>query len=237
MHHGFLRVERLDNHLAAPLRTPGAACRLAQQLEQPLRTAEIGHAKPAVGTDNPHKAHARKIVPLRDHLRTEEDVVFTVAEGVENLLYRAHVLRGIAVHAHGFCARYPLGDFFLQLFDGAAHEFVRSRTARRAGRINRVKRSAIMAQQRAVLLVVNERHVAVPAIQGLAAFGTNANLGIAAAVHQHNRLFPRFHALHKCVAEVRRKQYSLLLAHGAHVYDFHFGERDRGRTLLEFQML
>ena len=85
--------------------------------------------------------------------------------GIEFALHLFHVEHGVGVFAvgqvqepvqvvaaHGvFRGRrlhqFHAADFFLKLFDGATHELVGTCTAFMAGSIDRVERSAVMAQQ------------------------------------------------------------------------------------------
>ena len=138
LHHRFIGIERLQQHLAITLGATGAARGLAQQLEQPFRTAEIRHSEAAIGPHDTNKFHTGEIVALRHHLRTQQYIVFPVAERVQDLFDSPHILRGIAVHAHHLSTRNPFANFFLKLFDGAPHILVCGRPAGRTWRVYRV---------------------------------------------------------------------------------------------------
>ena len=60
--------------LARRLAAAGAADDLREQLKRPLRRAEIRQAEADVGRDDADERHRRKVVPLGDHLRADEDV-------------------------------------------------------------------------------------------------------------------------------------------------------------------
>ena len=79
--------------------------------------------------------------------------------------------------------------------------------------------------------------MAVLAEKRLAALATHTYLGIAATVHEHNRLVTIRNALHKCIAQIGRHKYSLLLAHLPHVNNLHIRKACRRRSLLQFQVL
>ena len=169
---------------------------------------------------------------LGDHLRSNQNVVFTIAECIENLFAGAHVLGGVAVHANHLRIRNPFGDFFFQHLDGAAHKLVGFGAAGATRCVHRVKGGAVVAHERAVLLVVHQRNVAMLAVKRFAAFGTHAHLRKTAAIHEDDRLVTAFNAIGQSLAQCGRQQDSLLLAHLAHVYDLHFGEwRLRGAFL------
>ena len=108
-----------------------------------------------IGTHDPDKADSREIMALRHHLRSEQYVVFTIAEGIENLFHRADILRSVAVHADNFRIGHPFRNFFFKLLDSATDKIICPRTAGMARRIDRIKHSAIVAQQRLVLFMVN----------------------------------------------------------------------------------
>ena len=74
---------RLHDRLARLLAAAGAAGDLRQQLEGPLGGAEIGQAEADVGRDDADQRDAREVVPLRDHLRADEDVDLAVAEACQ----------------------------------------------------------------------------------------------------------------------------------------------------------
>ena len=89
-----------------------------------------------------------------------------------------------------------------------------------------------MAHQRTVLLMVNERNVAMFAVKRLAAFGTYAHFRKTTAVHQYNRLVAFFEAVGERFAERGRHENAFLLAVLSHVDNLHVREfRLRGALL------
>ena len=79
----------------------------------------------------------------------------------------------------------------------------------------------------------NERHVTVLAVERLAAFPANADLGIAATVHEHNRLVAFRNALHQGIAQVGRHEDTLLLAYLPHIDNAYLGQACGSRALLQ----
>ena len=233
LHHRFARLERLNEYLAFAAGTTRAPCSLAEQLEKPFGGSEVGDAEPAIGANDPDELYARKVVALGDHLRSNQDIVFAVAERVENLFAGAHVLGCVAVHANYLRIRNPFGDFFFEHLDGAAHKLVGFGAAGATRCVHRVKGGAVVAHERAVLLMVNERNVAMLAVKRFAAFGAYAHLRKTAAVHEDNCLVALLDAIGQSFAQCGRQEYALLLAHLAHVYDLHLWERRLGGAFLE----
>ena len=155
LHHGFCRIERLDKHAASAIGAPRAARRLAQQLIQAFRRTEIRDSKARISADNSHKFYTRKIMALRNHLRTKQNIIFTLPERCQYFFDSAHVLRRIAIHANHLCIRHPFMDFFFELFNRATNKFISFRTTCRARRINMIQCCTVMTHQRIVLLMIN----------------------------------------------------------------------------------
>ena len=112
-------------------------------------------------------------------------------------------MRGVAVHANHLRVWYPLGDFFFEHLDGATHEFVGFGAAGATRCAHRVKGGAVVAHERTVLLMVDERNVAMFAVKRLATFGTYAHLRKTATVHQDNGLVAALDAVGECFAQNR----------------------------------
>ena len=98
-------IERLDDRLARLLAAAGAAGHLRQQLKRPLGGAEVGHAEADVGRDDADQRHARKIVPLGDHLRADEHVDLAVAEPRQQRGERAFAPDRVAIEPRDARAR------------------------------------------------------------------------------------------------------------------------------------
>ena len=74
LHAVVIGIERLDDRLAGTLAAARAPDDLRQQLERPLRRAEIRQPEADVGRDDADERHAREIVSLGDHLRADQHV-------------------------------------------------------------------------------------------------------------------------------------------------------------------
>src|SRR5947208_675858 len=66
-----VRLERLHEHTTRRV-TPAPARKLRQQLEGSLLGAEVRQAEPGVRVDDGRQGDARKVMPLRHHLRADE---------------------------------------------------------------------------------------------------------------------------------------------------------------------
>src|SRR5687767_14544229 len=109
------RHARLNEDLS-PFRTAtGPSGDLAQQLETPLRCPEIWKIDPDVGVDDRNECHVRKVEPLRDHLRAEQNVDLPVPDAVENHGMRPLVTRSVDIHARDPRAGEPLAEEALDL--------------------------------------------------------------------------------------------------------------------------
>lgn len=90
---------------------PSAARRLRDEHEAAFRRAEVRHVETGVGADNADGGDTRDVMPFGDHLRAEQDIVFSRAEAAQDVLMREFRACRIAIHADD--AR--LGDECAQL--------------------------------------------------------------------------------------------------------------------------
>src|SRR6476469_162982 len=67
---------RLNEHAAWLVATPGPPGHLLDLLEAPLGRAEIAASKTQVRIDDPDQRQVRKVIALRDQLRTDHNVDF-----------------------------------------------------------------------------------------------------------------------------------------------------------------
>ena len=72
---------------------------LRDELEGAFGGAEIGDGQADIGVENPGERHIRKIEPLGDHLRPDENVGLPGAEPSEDFLVGSLARRDIQVHA------------------------------------------------------------------------------------------------------------------------------------------
>src|SRR5207244_2753041 len=116
--------EDAPGRLAAP-RAPG---HLDEELERALRRAKIGDRERSVRADDADERDVRQIVPLRDHLRADEDVDLARTDAREDLL---HVLaaRDVAIEPRDPRLRERARERLLELLRAEALEGNRIRVA------------------------------------------------------------------------------------------------------------
>src|SRR5450755_2288464 len=78
------RRERLHKHLALDVAATGATGDLREQLEGAFARAKIRLVQREVGVNDADERDVRKVQPLRDHLRADEDVNFARAKIAEH---------------------------------------------------------------------------------------------------------------------------------------------------------
>src|SRR6185503_20036519 len=116
----MLRIQRLNDRLARTLAASGSPRDLGQQLEGPLGGAEIGHPEADVGRHDAYEGDPRKVVPLRDHLRADEDVDVALAELGPQCRERAFAADRIAVQPREAGGRPQPGDLGFDAFRAEA---------------------------------------------------------------------------------------------------------------------
>ena len=70
---GVVRILGLDQHFAGQVGPPAAPADLHQLGEEALGSAEIGGEQSGIGADGADQCQPRKIVPLGQHLGTDQD--------------------------------------------------------------------------------------------------------------------------------------------------------------------
>ena len=79
----MLRLPGLQQRASAPVASPGAPGRLAQELERALGRARIGVGEADIGVDDADKGQKREVVPLGDELGADDEVIGAARRGVE----------------------------------------------------------------------------------------------------------------------------------------------------------
>ena len=110
----MFRLEGLDEDLAALGSASRAAGDLHHELKRPLVRAEVRQAERRVRVDDADDRHVREVQALGDHLRAEEDVDLSFAEGRQDALVPAALPHGVGVHPPEADLRELFQDF---LFD------------------------------------------------------------------------------------------------------------------------
>jgi hypothetical protein len=64
----------LEDDVSLLLSTTGTPRYLGKELKSSLTSAEVRNVKSYIAIDDPHEGNVGKIVPLRDHLRSNQDV-------------------------------------------------------------------------------------------------------------------------------------------------------------------
>ena len=98
--HIVLRIIGLDDDAALLRMTARAAGRLRDKHETALSRPEVGQIEAGIGTDDTDRRDIWDIVPLRHHLRAEQDIVFLPAEFRQDFLMGKLRIRRITVHAN-----------------------------------------------------------------------------------------------------------------------------------------
>ena len=91
--------EGLHQHPTAARSAPRASGDLGEQLKGPFRCSEVRDVQADVCVDHPDKGNVRKIEALGDHLRAEQDMDQSLAEGAQHPAVTAALLHRVAVHA------------------------------------------------------------------------------------------------------------------------------------------
>ena len=93
---GKVGLQHNSPRIVAP---PGSTRHLSQKLKCALRRPEIRKAERSIGSDHSHKRDARNVMPLRDHLRTDEQIQFAFVQRIECALEVVASANCIAVQA------------------------------------------------------------------------------------------------------------------------------------------
>ena len=186
------RVERLHDRLAGLLAAPRAPRHLREQLEGALAGTEIRQAETDVGRHHADERHARKVVPLGNHLRPHQHVELAGREPGEDGGERATLPHRVAVHPPHARRREERRDLLLYLL-GAETGMLQVGGGALATRLGHGHGVVAVVAARAPAVprgVHGERDAAVGALEGVAALAAEHGGGVAAAVEQHQHLFP-----------------------------------------------
>ena len=160
---------RLHHHAAAERPAAAASCHLRDELTGSLRGAKVGEVQGRVGVDHADEHHGRKVEPLRDHLRADQDVDLAIAERIEGSLVAAPLPHRVGVHAGDRRLGERAADLLLEpLGAGAGMDEPRRAAVGAVGRQSRHETAAV-ADAAAARLVEGEGEVALQAPRGVAA--------------------------------------------------------------------
>jgi hypothetical protein len=183
-------------------------------------------ASPEIGIDDPDQRHQRKIVPLGDQLRADDDIGLALGDRVElqpQPLHPAHdvggqhdrpSLREMAFHLLGDPLHpRPAGD---EMVEGAAF---------RAGLGRALVIAALMALQLFLEPVLDQPAGALRALEAMAADPAERQRRIAAPVEEQQRLLLLLHRLADRPHQHRRQEAAALRRMPAHVDQMQIGQR------------
>src|SRR5277367_6811395 len=168
------RRERLHKHLALHIAATGATGDLREQLEGAFARAKIRLMQREVGVDDTDERDVRKMQPLRDHLRADEDVNLARAKITEHFPVIILALHRVGVHALDARLRKKFRERLL--------DFLRARAGKtncgifafliRANERNFFDLAADVAGEFLFLPVKREREAAIRAIANVTALRT-----------------------------------------------------------------
>ncbi len=136
-------------------------------------------------------------MPLRNHLRADENIEFPESKVGEHLLVGAFGANRIAVQSRDFGSGKFLAQLFFELLRAGAKKINVLGGALRAGLGYAPGKSAIMALQPVALLVVRERDAAILTLNSRAARAADDEPGIPAAIDEDQGL--RLMRIRDCV--------------------------------------
>ena len=139
---------------------PGPPGELHDQVEGPLLGAEARVLQRRVGVDGRGDRDVGQVVALRDHLRAQEDRGARARELGEQPAHGAAARRARAVHAHQAGRGHEPGQRRLEPLGARALAREAGRAARRAHAGHRLRVAAVVADEAARALVVDEGDVA-----------------------------------------------------------------------------
>ena len=129
-----LRVECLDDRFSRSFAAAGPPGHLGQELKRTLGRAEIREPQPHVRGNDANQRHARKIVPLRNHLRADHDVNLARRKLRQARRQRPLEADRIAIDATDACLWKPFPELLLDLLGAKSGLFEVRRRALPTGR-------------------------------------------------------------------------------------------------------
>ncbi len=108
------RRRRLHQHSPPFNAPPRPAGHLGNQMEGPLAGPKLGLMQQRVGINHSHQGHIRKIEPLGDHLRAEQNADLARSKALQCPVVAPRTLHRIAVHPQAGVIAEPGFDLGLQ---------------------------------------------------------------------------------------------------------------------------
>lgn len=165
----MLRLGGLDDHRSRLAAAAGAASDLRHQLERPLAGPEVGVVQQVVCIQNAYEGHASEIESFRNDLRADQNVGPPLLERLHDPAVSAADC-DVSASSRSIAASGKMAASSCSIFSVPNPRGSRLPVpARRAyGRYGDPV-AAIVAAERAVALMISQRHVAVGAVGGPAA--------------------------------------------------------------------
>ncbi len=225
----------LDHNVSRAGAAPGPSCDLRQQLEGPLRRAEVREVEPQVRADHAHQRHVGEVVPLGDHLRPHEEIDLAAAHLGQD---RAQAASGVAVQPRHARLWEALQQPLLHLLCAHPHPLHGVGGAvwtalRHGGAVPTV----VAGQAPPADAVVGQRDGAVLAGKDLAAGFAEHRGGEAAAVEKEDRLIAALQDPGDALGQRRAEEALRPGLVAAEIDDLHLGQGPGGHTLGELQQL
>ena len=225
----------LDQYLARFVGAAGAAADLHDQLEQALARAEIGAVQSLVGVQDSHQRDIGEVVPLGQHLGSDQKIGLTLVDAAQLFLECAAARGAVAVNAFDAC----LWEKFLQRpFHPLRALAKRVQIPALAGGAtvrHFLFRAAMMAQQFLFPVVQCQLCVATLAGGDPATVETHPHRREAAAVQEQNALLVFFEPVRQRLAQRQRQSFAGLEA--AHVEQSHRRHDGSAGALRQFDQL
>ena len=202
-----VRLERLDEDAPGRTSPPGASGDLDEKLDAALRRAEIRQVQRPVRVQDAHQGHARKVVSLRHHLRSDQDVELPAREAREQRGSLARSARRIPIEPsypgpghHGL-------QLLLNFFRAASQGDQLRAPATGACPARTLLVSAEMAAEPlAAGAVQHQRDRAVGAAHRRAAGSAEKAARMAAAVEEQDGLLAAGERFPQCAGQLGREQ-------------------------------
>src|SRR6185369_2600127 len=198
--------------------TPG---NLRDELKRSLRRSEIRQRQPRINRNHADQSHIRKIMSLRQHLRTDKRIDATRAEIHQRLLKHFSSRRGVAIDPRDTQGREQQLEHLLELLRAFADVVNVFLSARRANARHGFAMIAVVTDDHALAAMVSERDVAVRTLNGLAARATQDEARISPPVQKNDRLLATLACLANPFQQLIGKHARLAMSREdvAHVYD------------------
>src|SRR4051812_12817091 len=157
----MVRMIRLNQHASRQVAAAGAARHLCNQLESSFSRAKIRQRQSGVDGNYAHQSDVVKIMTLREHLRTDQEIDLTVAEIQQGLFEFMTASLRVAIYASNTKPREAFAQNFFDLFSAFADIInVLAGTCRTMGRSS-LMMIAVMTNQGLVAAVISQSHVAI----------------------------------------------------------------------------